>query len=160
MTLNESDSLYSRFHYIGPCKSNINYGAMVNEELMACMSFKRPTRQSSHDWELVRMVADPSMRIHGIWSKLMKQFIFEYSPKSIVSFSDNRLFNGKVYEKIGFKYDGDIPPDYYWCKNKRRYHKSGLRKPKGYPGTEVELRESEGYKKIWDLGKKRWVWHW
>ena len=87
-------------------------------------------------------------------------FIREHSPLSIVSFSDNRLFSGAVYEKIGFKFDGTIPSDYYWVKGIHRHHKSALRKTKEEKLTgltETQLREAQGYKKIWDLGKKRWV---
>lgn len=157
----EADAFYEKFHYIGKCRSSINLAAVLEDRMVACMSFKRPTRQSSHLWELVRMAADPEFRVHGIWSKLLKKFVSDENPSSIVSFSDNRLFSGGVYGKIGFSYDGDVPPDYYWCKGKRRYHKSGLRKRRAERKTgttERELRESQGYRKIWDLGKKRWVW--
>lgn len=78
-------------------------------------------------------------------------------PKSIVSFSDNRLFSGKVYEKIGFSRDGDVRPDYYWVKGNNRFHKSRLRKTAGDSRTETEIRKSEGYEKIYDFGKVRWV---
>jgi GNAT superfamily N-acetyltransferase len=156
----DSDPFYDQFHYIGPCKAKINYGVYYEDKLIACMSFKKPTRQSKHDFELVRMASDPKYRVHGIWSKLLKQFIQEISPKSIVSFSDNRLFSGEVYEKMGFKLNKSIRPDYYWCKSQRRFHKSGLRKTKEEKLTgltETQLRTAQGYKKIWDLGKKRFI---
>jgi GNAT superfamily N-acetyltransferase len=153
------NKLYETYHYIGGTASKVNYGIFYQEQLIACISFKRPTRQSKYDWELARMVAHPDFRVHGIWSKLLRKFIKEYSPKSIVSFSDNRLFFGGVYEKLGFQYDGDVNSDYYWTKGKRRYHKSSLRKKPGEIGTEFELRTAQGYRQIWDLGKKRWVLH-
>lgn len=156
-----ADPFYEENHYIGKCRSAVNYGVFYQERLVACVSFKDPTRQSEHDWELVRMVSDPKFRVHGIWSHIMKRFIQEYDPKSIVSFSDNRLFNGEVYRKIGFEFDGDVRPDYYWVKRDKRHHKSSLRKTaeeKLTGKTEVELREEQGYRRIWDLGKKRWVW--
>jgi predicted acetyltransferase len=103
------------------------------------------------------MTSHPQFRVHGIWSKILKQFIQDFGPKSIVSFSDNRLFSGKVYEKIGFQFDGDVRPDYYWVKGQNRYHKSVLRKKPGEVGTETILRQIDGFRKIWDLGKKRWV---
>jgi hypothetical protein len=106
------------------------------------------------------MASHSEFRVHGIWSKLLNLFVDEYRPFSIVSFSDNRLFQGGVYEKIGFKFDGDIVADYYWCKGGKRFHKSGLRKKpheKASGLTEYQLREAEGYQRIWDLGKKRWV---
>jgi hypothetical protein len=157
----EADKFYEQYHYIGVCKSKMNYGAFYEEKLIACTSFKNPTRQSKHPWELVRMASDPKFRVHGIWSKLLKQFINDVSPQSIVSFSDNRLFAGGVYGKIGFKLDGDVNQDYYWCKGQKRHHKSTLRKKgeeKTSGLTEIQLREAQGYSKIWDLGKKRWVW--
>lgn len=156
----EADFFYEQFHYIGKCKAKINYGVYFENKLVACISFKHPTRQSKYEWELVRMASNPIYRIHGIWSKLLKLFIKRFNPNSIVSFSDNRLFSGKVYSKMGFQFDGEIRPDYYWVKGQKRYHKSGLRKTKeeiksGF--TEYQLREAQGYTRIWDLGKKRWI---
>lgn len=152
-----ADPFLERFHYIGKSKSAVNYGAFHQNELVCVASFSKPRRQSSHEWELTRMASDPKFRVHGIWSKILKMFTQEFSPNSIVSFSDNRLFSGSVYSRIGFTRDGDVSPDYYWFKNKRRHNKSGLRKPEGTLQTETELRESQGYRKIWDFGKTRWV---
>jgi predicted acetyltransferase len=108
------------------------------------------------------MASDPAYRVHGIWSKLFTEFIRNQSPISVVSFSDNRLFSGGVYEKMGFRYDGEVLPDYYWIRNGSRYHKSAMRKTtaeKMSGLTEKILRENQGYRRIWDLGKKRWIWH-
>lgn len=153
-----ADEFYSRTHYIGGAKAPANYGIRINGQLMACASFKRPTRQSQHDWELVRMASDPSVRIHGIWSKITIAFIQGRSPSSIVSFSDNRLFSGSVYEKIGFRHDGETSATYFWVRGVERHHASNMRKREDEEGTERSLREAEGFKKIWDVGKRRWVW--
>lgn len=156
----ECDPIYDKFHYIGRAKAPINYGIFLDGELIGACSFKRPTRQSSHDWELIRMVMNPAYRVHGVFAKTIKRFLVDHNPKSIVSFSDNRLFSGEVYKHLGFKFDGKVPPDYYWAKSDKRYHKSGLRKTeaeKTTGKTEIELREAQGYNRIWDLGKKRWV---
>lgn len=67
---------------------------------------------------------------------------------------------GDVYKKIGMIKDGEIDPDYYWVKGRKRYHKSGLRKTeeeKLSGKTEKELREEQDYFRIYDLGKIRWV---
>jgi predicted acetyltransferase len=106
------------------------------------------------------MASDPTYKIHGIWSKLFKKFVTENHPTSVVSFSDNRLFQGSVYEKMGFKFDGVVTPDYYWVKADRRHHKSALRKTNAEKLTgltETQLRTAQGYEKVWDLGKKRWL---
>jgi ribosomal protein S9 len=156
----KADPLYESYHYIGKSRAPINYGVFKGDELIGCCSFKRPTRQSSHDWELVRMVMNPKFRVHGIWNKILQKFCTEHCPNSIVSFSDNRLFPGKVYELMGFRLEQNLRPDYYWVKSEKRHHKSALRKTKEEKNTgktEVELRESQGYRRIWDLGKKSWV---
>jgi hypothetical protein len=156
----QADEFLEKFHYIGAAKAKVNYGAFVDGDLVACASFKPPSRQSSHPWELARMAGNSKYRIHGIWSKLLQYFVRDHTPTSIVSFSDNRLFRGDVYSKIGFQFDGEVKSDYYWVKGGRRHHKSKLRKTtseKLTGKTEVELREAAGYSRIWDVGKKRWV---
>ena len=161
ITNQESDPFYEQYHYIGKARAKVHYGVFYQNQLLACISFSKPTRQTSkYEWELIRMCSHSDYQIHGIWSKLLKLFITKYQPSSIVSFSDNRLFTGEVYKKIGFKYDGEVKSDYYWTKNKKRYHKSNLKKTnqeKSTNLTETQLRENQGFSKIWDLGKKRWV---
>lgn len=155
-----ADPLYESYHYIGKSRASVNYGVYRGDDFIGCCSFKKPTRQSSHDWELVRMVMNPKFRVHGIWNKILQNFVAEYRPKSIVSFSDNRLFTGKVYESMGFQLDRNIRPDYYWTRSEKRHHKSALRKTsleKLTGKTEIQLRESQGYRRVWDLGKTRWV---
>jgi len=157
---NMADEFYNKHHYIGAVKARINYGIFYKNNLIACASFKHPTRQSKYNWELSRISSNSIFHVHGIWSKILKLFISQYKPSNIVTFSDNRLFTGKLYEKIGFKLDSEIRSDYYWANGHRRFHKSKLRKTilENKSGlTETQLRESQGYRKIWDLGKKRWV---
>jgi hypothetical protein len=157
----ESSPFYDLHHYIGPCLAKVHYGVFHENVMVACASFSVPSRQSFHPWELVRMASRPDYRVHGIWSKVLKRFWADYSPSSVVSFSEKRLFSGAVYGRIGFVKDGDVRPDYSWAKSGVRHHKSGLRKRglERHSGlTESQLREAEGYRKIWDLGKVRWVW--
>lgn len=155
------DLFYDTFHYLGSCHAKIHYGVFYGGSIVAAVSFSCPTRQSSYSWELIRMASNPAFKVHGIWSKVLSVFLREESPPSIVSFSDDRLFTGGVYGNIGFSRSGAVRPDYYWTKGSRRFHKSSLRK-KGIERssglTESQLRESQGYRKIWDLGKTRWVW--
>lgn len=156
----QADNFFKKYHYIGAARALVNYGVFFESKLVACCSFSRPTRQSKHDWELVRMSSHPNFRVHGIWSKVFKKFVREYGPNSVVSFSDNRLFDGRVYEKIGFELDGHVRSDYYWVKGNKRHHKSKLRKTREEKltgKTESQLRTAQGYRQIWDLGKKRWI---
>jgi hypothetical protein len=153
----EADKFYERFHYIGGTRARINIAAVYQGKYVACVSFKSPNRKSNYQYELTRMASRTGYVVYGIWSKILRIFMDEFAPRSIVTFSDNRLFSGSVYKHMGFNLDGNVRPDYYWVKGRHRYNKSGLRKPSSVTVTEHVLRTSQGYAKIWDLGKKRWV---
>jgi hypothetical protein len=154
--------LLDSFHYNGSRSASYYFGILYNNVVIGCVLLAKPTRQTSHyDIELVRMCLNPEFRIHGIWSYISKNVLKKYfAGKTIVSFSDNRRDTGGVYGHMGFVFDGTIGPDYYWCMKDRRFHKSGLRKTKEekLSGlTETELREEQGYYKVYDVGKTRWV---
>ena len=153
----EANELYDKVHYIGKSACRVSYGACHDGRVIAAMSFRKPSRQSKHDLEMSRMASDPQYHVHGIWSKIMAIFRQDFPNASVVAYSDNRLFTGSVYGALGFEFNGDVKSDYYWARGDNRFHKSALRKPPGCDATEASLRESQGYRKIWDMGKKRWV---
>jgi len=151
--------LYEQYHYLGPRAAKLHLGLYYNEKLVAAISIHTPSRQSNHDYEIVRMCRNPNYRIHGIWSYLMSK-LPEYGVSgSIISFSDNRISNGNVYSIIGFKFSGDIKSDYWYTNLRQRFHKSKMRKTKKEKlsnTTEENLRLNQGFYKIWDFGKKKW----
>ena len=151
---------YNKYHYIGYTISKYHIGAFYNNELLACMSIRRPIRQNSGDWEISRMTGHPNYHIHGIWSYILQWSIkYLFLQGEIISYSDKRLFSGGVYEKMGFHKDHEVAPDYYWIKDRVRYHKSSLRKTEDEKLTgltEDQLRIKEGYYKLWDFGKIKW----
>ncbi len=151
------DVFYSENHYLGASHSRYNWALFHGNVIVAGMSFRPPSRQSRYDLELSRACIKMGVTCHGGLSRLLKHASLTLSGQSVVSFSDNRLFDGRTYDKLGFKYDGLVRPDYFWVKGSRRYNKSGLRKPHGDERTEGEIRTAEGYERIYDLGKKRWV---
>ena len=63
---------------------------------------------------LIRYCVKSGYTIVGGAEKLLKHFITTYSPKDIVSYSDNDYFAGGVYEKLGFSYDSQTTVSYYW----------------------------------------------
>lgn len=152
--------LYEQFHYQGHVNSTYNVGAYYDNILVAAMSIKHPTRQNSGDWEISRMVRHSNYQIYGLWSYLTKLIRNKnLISGKLVTFSDNRLMTGKVYKIMGFVKEKDVHPDYYWVKGLNRYHKSALRKTKEEQQsakTESELRKSQNYHKLFDLGKVKW----
>lgn len=155
-----------RYHLQGFTGASIHLGLMHGETLVSVMSFSKPKRQTSpHQWELARFVSNGV--VVGGASKLFSHFVSLKNPQTIVSFSDNRWYGGGVYTTLGFTHDGDIPPDYYYVKGLHRSHKSRYRKSRiaakfGYEfttnETERDAMRTLGYNRIYDCGKKRWIW--
>ncbi len=155
-----SKKFFNKFHIQGFTNSTYHIGVFYKNKLLACMSIGRPSRQNSGDWEIKRMASNFNYRVHGVWSWLIKNPIFKKKFRGkVVTFSDNRMFGGRVYQVMGMQKVKDLKRDYFYVKGRKRYHKSGLRKTKEEKltsKTELELRTEQGYKRIWDLGKIKW----
>lgn len=104
--------------------------------------------------------------IAGGFSKLLKYAIKESQPREIITFADNSLHSGGIYAASGFVNTGMISEDYMYVKDKKRYHKFRFRldRIKANPAmvyheglTENELTTLNGYTRIWDSGKTKWV---
>jgi len=147
---------YEKFHYIGKCQSDVHYCITYHNEPIGCISFKR---NSTYCYELSRIVSNHDYEIYDAWNKIILNFIQEFNPETIVSFSDNRLYDGTIFSKIGFELSGEVKPDYYLVHGNKRFHKSVLTKHECEVKTEKQIMKSKGYRKIWDLGKKRWILH-
>lgn len=112
------------------------------------------------NWVLTRYAADG---VVGGFTKLLKAFDARELP--ILTFADLRYSYGELYEKHGFKRAGELPPDYYWCKgldrrNKRQFrHANAHRVLVEYSPelTEDQNAVANGWSKVWDCGKIRYV---
>lgn len=79
---------------------------------------------------------------------------------NIKSWSDNRWSLGKIYEKLGFTLTKKLPKDYYYVGNKQRIPKQKMTKKKlkaSSNQTEYERACELGFDRIWDCGKKTWI---
>lgn len=157
----ESNIFLSDNHILDKVKSKIRISLKHNDEIVSLMTF---TNRKDDEWELTRFCNKINTSIIGSASKLFKYFINKYKPKKVISYSDNSMFDGSVYEKLNFIFDGESKINYKWVINKKREHKSNYRKERlvkrGYDPnkSETEIMYDEGYFKIWDCGLKRWIW--
>lgn len=108
---------------LGEDDSTIRLGLFYNNELISLMTFGKPRVYKNYEYELKRFANKSGIRVIGGASKLLKYFENNYNPKSIVSLCDRRLYNGLLFEKIGFKFIKKTRPSFYWCKNKIRLNK-------------------------------------
>jgi hypothetical protein len=140
------------------------FGLYLGEELIAVTTGSRHHRTAlSKDLVLDRMCFASGVKVHGGASRMIRALSVWAKNKGyerIVSWSDNRWSAGAVYEKTGFILDAELPPDYSYVKQQRRYSKQSLKKTsleRTSGKTERALRLAQGYDRIWDCGKKRWV---
>jgi hypothetical protein len=178
-TPQEARAFYERYHPQGGAGHGEHYGLYYKGKLVACMRFTfggndRGSAAKSRQWTLSRYAT--RLPVAGAASRLFKAFIADKNPPSVKSFSDNRWFNGAMYEQLGFDLEETVAPDYQvWSP------KIGLRPKPNYqrrvlptrlaehgvddhfdpatdPRTEAEMTYLMGARRIYDCGKKRWQW--
>lgn len=153
-------------NHIQGAKTALFYVGLYSEdELVGCMSLAKHHR-GEDCLVLDRMCFKSGWSVVGGASKMLNACVVwaknnNYS--RIISWSDNRWSQGHVYEKMGFVLDGELGPDYSYIKlsdGRKRISKQSMMKSKtGCPKdmTEKEWAIQNGYSRIWDCGKKRWL---
>lgn len=158
---------------------NITYALFYENEIIAMMSFSKtgihdPKEMSESYYELVRYAVKRSHSIIGGASKLLNQFIKDYNPSKILSYSDNDFFLGNMYKQLGFSFIDYTRPRYHWfLRNQtvRTREQCQLKHlSKEYPdlyqqalsddlvkNKETFIMESLQAVKVWHSGNKRWV---
>jgi hypothetical protein len=114
--------------------------------------------------------------VAGAASRLFKAFVKDQNPDKVKSFSDNRYFGGGMYQQLGFVLEEELPEDYQvWSPRlgllpKPHYQRRVLPKriaehgkdiqfdPATDPRTEADITYAIGARRMYDCGKKRWVW--
>jgi hypothetical protein len=152
-------------HIQGNVNSKVRLGLYHNDELVSMMSFSKGRvimGGKKDDWELNRFVNIINTNVIGGADKLLKYFIKNYNPNKLISYSDIRLFDGKMYEKIGFKKFPQSKPNYWYVIQDIRYHRFNFRKAQlikdGYDKNQSEKQIMLDRKiyRIYDCGNIRW----
>jgi hypothetical protein len=163
-----AQKFFDKWHIQGHAKgcqyTGLSYGGeLVGAMAMSVVNSERGNTDKSR-WELRRMVF--SCHVIGGASKLFKNFMKRRKDIStVVSFSDNRWFDGGVYEALGFTLVKTSTPDYAYTKGNQVFHKAQFRrsvmeKKKNFDYdkdfTEAENAAANGFYRIYDCGKKKW----
>lgn len=138
-----------------------SFGLYQDENLCAVMSFDTHHRNNNLPIVLSRYSTLLDYQILGGASKLFKNSQEKLLFDECISWSDNRWFDGQVYEKLDFILDEELLYDYsYVYGNKRKSKQSHTKNSIGCPKTITEkaFLESKGIYRIYDCGKKRWKW--
>jgi hypothetical protein len=178
-TTREARAFYEAYHPQGGAGHGEHYGLYHGDKLVACMRFTFGNNDRGHgakvrQWTLSRYAT--RVPVAGAASRLFKAFVVEQNPPEVKSFSDNRLFGGGMYGQLGFVLEEDVAPDYQvWSpklglRPKPHYQRRVLPKRLAEHGvdevfdpatdrrTEAEMTYLMGARRIYDCGKKRWLW--
>ena len=178
-TPQEARAFYERYHPQGGAGHGEHYGLYYKGKLVACMRFTfgvndRGSSAKTRQWTLSRYAT--RLPVAGAASRLFKAFVREQQPPEVKSFSDNRWFGGTMYAQLGFDLEAEVQPDYQvWSmktglRPKSHYQRRVLQKRLGEhgiedhfdpltdPRTEAEMTYFMGARRIYDCGKKRWLW--
>ncbi len=152
-------------HIQGNVNSKVRVGLFYNGDLVSLMTFSRGRiimGGKKDEWELNRFCNLNNYNVIGSASKLLQYFIKKYEPNIIVSYSDIRLFDGGMYEKIGFKKISQSKPNYWYVLGDIRRHRFSYTKSKlvkeGYDEnkTERQIMLDRKIYRIYDCGNIRW----
>jgi hypothetical protein len=144
---------------------SVRLGLFYNNELVSLMTFSKGRvimGGKEDEWELNRFVNKINTNVIGASSKLFKYFLKKYIPKRVVSYSDIRLFNGKMYDSLGFVKISQSRPNYWYVINGLRYYRFNFRKSilvkEGFDKSksEREIMFERKIYRIYDCGHIRW----
>lgn len=171
-------AFYERYHPQGGAGAGEHYGLYWAGKLVACMRFTEGANDRGNnrkrEWTLTRYAT--RVTVTGGASRLFNAFLKDKNPKTVKSFSDNRFFAGGMYEQLGFVLAEDTKPDYQvwhpklgllpkpaWQRRSLPLRAKTLGIELDYdpdtdPRTERDITYLLGARRIYDCGKKRWVW--
>lgn len=156
-------------HIQGNVNSKINLGLYYNDELVSLMTFGKERinlggKNKEGYYELSRFCNKIGTTVIGGASKLFKFFIEEYNPIEIISYSDKRWSDGKLYAILGFEHIHDSRPNYFYVirnhrENRFKYRKDRLVK-EGFDKekSEHEIMKERGIYRIYDCGTMVHIW--
>lgn len=159
----EASTFCDNNHIQGRGRSNARYGLFYNDELISVMTFSKTNlSRKIINWEINRFCHKINTSVIGGASKLFAAFIKDYNPDCVISYADSRWSEGNVYKALQFSYMSSTKPSYwYFLPNElKRIHRFSLRKNENDDKnlTEQEIRQAEGFMKIWDCGNTKWIW--
>jgi len=138
-----------------------------NKEIVASISASKHHRQGADENSIVlnRLCFKDGLSIPGGASRLFK-YLKQWAKKEgythIISWSDNCWTSGNVYKVLNFELEAELGQDYFYWDSINNEYKSKQSQKKSSTGCPESLTEREwsiqkGLYRIWDRGKKRWV---
>jgi hypothetical protein len=128
---------------------------------------KNRFQKNSNQMELVRFCNKLNHMIVGGASKLFSHFVKNHLniEEEIITFADRRFSEGNLYKQLGFVFDKNTSPSYFYWKNSNILNRMSCQKHKLnklLPIFDNNISEYENmlankYRRVWDCGNKKYV---
>jgi hypothetical protein len=160
-----SRDFLNKFHIQGESSGKLRLGLYTGDTLLAVAIF-RAVAGSPEKLELSRYAT--SAQVVGGLGKILGH-LSKNRPSGItqvITFADHCVSDGGLYQKLGFKADKELPPDYMYKIQAQRVHKFNYRIKRFRTDsslvyvegqTEKELAQVNNILRIYDAGKTRYV---
>lgn len=146
-------------HISGHRSAKVSYGLIYNGILASVINFNEIKPDA---WEIIRYATLHNTMVIGGLSKLLKKFIIDHKPRSIMTFVDRRYGDGNGYLKAGFSTYGVTRPGYIYLDSNCNPVGSRIKFQKHklttiLPVFDKDLTEAQnmfnnGYRRMWDAG--------
>ena len=137
----ETDIFLRENHLQGSCKSSIRIGLRMNDDIVCVATFNK----NNTEYILNRFCSKINISVIGGFSKILKYFINLKLTKQIITYSDNMIFDGNIYQHNGFILVNDSYPTYTLLVNRKRTHRLSIKS------------NINDYPKIYNSGLKKWI---
>jgi hypothetical protein len=164
----QMDVFLDENHIQGSVDGGVRLGLVSDDVLVAAMLLKTEAGSEGKSLNLLRFAT--AVPVPGGFTKLIKA-TRELFPEvtQVVTFSDNCVSDGGLYESNGFVAEKQLDPDYRYVVKGVREHKFNYRLKRFRNDPELQyvegLSESQlarlnNLPRIWDCGKTKWVLYW
>lgn len=164
----EASEFIDRFHIQGQVKgTKFAYGLKYQGDLISVMTLGKSRYNKKYQYEILRLCSKPGVSVIGGPSKMLKAFIKEECPESIISYCDRSKFQGTVYTKMGMELSHTSAPSKVWSKE-TRYITDNYLRSQGYDrifGTDYgkgtsneQLMLLNGWAPVYDCGQFVYTW--
>jgi hypothetical protein len=115
VSASDASNFLEENHIQGFSPSKYKFGLYYNDELVSLMTFGWRYTNSKKEFELIRFCNKRGYNIIGSASKLFSYFLKNNSSVfEVISYSDISIFDGNLYQKLGFKSVSTSKPNYFW----------------------------------------------
>lgn len=169
----QKKNFLNQYHLQGNDVSQIWLGLFSDDQLIAVMTFSKPSRVRNSKkscktpllWELNRYATHSGFHVRGAAGKLLSYFKKTNEWQQIYSYADRRWSQGTMYTQLGFTLASMSKPNYWYLSKgyyKREYRYNYAKYKLVQLGfdknlTEFQIMESRGFTKIWDCGMLKFV---